>query len=546
MRTIQRKSGVRIRARSVRVNGTTASVEPIRPLLLEDLVSYLFPSSADGKKPTWPADAFAIAACILRHSGAYVEVANTWPPSGFSSLEAWHDKARRLRKQWRKSYLDKGTWPTQVDRWWKTILSARLLPVERVRDERGLVEALTGIVAAADETCFGVGILKAIKDGLDERAIYLLTTRNSLCENVHPSRATVLPKLHNPLNGMTLRSLTHNLALWDRAEVTPIWQQVDLPDLKDGMNLLLLPWPLRVAPTAFRASADNCGQHMPDGFGFFTYDLPRTMVDVRAVRDLLTKSEALVGRIDAVVFPELSLSQRDFERVRRVLGARLVIAGVGESATPTSLGRNDVAVGLGSSLGRIYRQSKHHRWRLDPPQITQYGLPYELAARHSWWEAIDLSPRCCTFFSANKWLTFCVLICEDLARQDPVAELVRSVGPNLVVALLMDGPQIQQRWSARYATVLAEDPRCSVLSLTSAGLVDLACAQDDRGPRSVGLWKDALSGGARQILLERGAGGVVLSLSREMAKEYTADGRHDDTSTGYLRLVGIHQVPLAP
>src|SRR5687768_17746605 len=37
------------------------------------------------------------------------------------------------------------------------------------------------------------------------------------------------------------------------------------------------------------------------------------------------------------------------------------------------------------------------------------------------------------------------LICEDLARQDPIAELVRHVGPTLVVTILMDGPQLKNR-----------------------------------------------------------------------------------------------------
>jgi hypothetical protein len=65
-----------------------------------------------------------------------------------------------------------------------------------------------------------------------------------------------------------------------------------------------------------------------------------------------------------------------------------------------------------------------------------------------------------------------VLICEDLARQDPAAELVRAVGPNLLVALLMDGPQLANRWPARYAAVLAEDPGTSILTLTSLGMVE--------------------------------------------------------------------------
>jgi 5-methylcytosine-specific restriction enzyme A len=47
---------------------------------------------------------------------------------------------------------------------------------------------------------------------------------------------------------------------------------------------------------------------------------------------------------------------------------------------------------------------------------------------------------------------------------------MRSVGPNLVVALLMDGPQLTARWPARYASVLADDPGSSVLTLTSLGM----------------------------------------------------------------------------
>ena len=64
------------------------------------------------------------------------------------------------------------------------------------------------------------------------------------------------------------------------------------------------------------------------------------------------------------------------------------------------------------------------------------------------------------FVTLNR-MTWSVLICEDLARQDPAADLIRAVGPNLVIALLMDGPQLNGRWPARYASVLAEDPGSS-------------------------------------------------------------------------------------
>jgi len=119
---------------------------------------------------------------------------------------------------------------------------------------------------------------------------------------------------------------------------------------------------------------------------------------------------------------------------------------------------------------------------------------------------------------------------------------VRSVGPNLVIALLMDGPQLQSRWSGRYATVLADDPRSSVLTLTCAGMVDLSNEAYRRvhggpaGKRSIGLWKDA-KGGQTEIALDLGAVGMVLQLKRSSVMEWVADGRDDGNTTGYLELL---------
>ncbi|HEX5887886.1 MAG TPA: hypothetical protein VFY61_04250, partial [Pyrinomonadaceae bacterium] len=134
-------------------------------------------------------------------------------------------------------------------------------------------------------------------------------------------------------------------------------------------------------------------------------------------------------------------------------------------------------------------------------------------------------------------------ICEDLARQDPIAELVRAVGPNLVIALLMDGPQLPSRWPARYATVLADDPGSSVLTLTSIGMAELSRPPSvATGSRAIALWKDAKTGQAITIDLPKDKQGAVLSLSRVFVKEYAADGRDDGGATGYPTLTGVHYV----
>jgi hypothetical protein len=139
-----------------------------------------------------------------------------------------------------------------------------------------------------------------------------------------------------------------------------------------------------------------------------------------------------------------------------------------------------------------------------------------------------------------------VLICEDLARPDPVADLVRAVGPNLVISLLMDGPQTKERWSARYATVLADDPGCSVLAITSLGMAKLS--RPKSGPnryRVIGLWKDAL-GAETEIELPEGSEAIALSLSMKERTEYTADGRSGSIAAVCPVLSGLHPVSAEP
>ena len=78
-------------------------------------------------------------------------------------------------------------------------------------------------------------------------------------------------------------------------------------------------------------------------------------------------------------------------------------------------------------------------------QIENYALGSALDANWGWWERIDILSRSLDMFVVRGVSTITTLICEDLARNDPCQELVRGVGPNLVVALLMDGPQLRDR-----------------------------------------------------------------------------------------------------
>ena len=189
-------------------------------------------------------------------------------------------------------------------------------------------------------------------------------------------------------------------------------------------------------------------------------------------------------------------------------------------------------------------QDKHHRWGLTKWQIESYQLGGVLHPDYNWWESIEIKQRKVTFINFGDELTICPLICEDLARQDPIADLIRSVGPSLVVGLLMDGPQLASRWSARYASVLADDPGSSVITLTSAGMVDRYSISGKKLPRIIGLWSDQF-GPSKEIVLEDDSQAVVLSLAVNRIKEKTLDGRVETEGTYTLSLGGIHQIKIS-
>ena len=192
-----------------------------------------------------------------------------------------------------------------------------------------------------------------------------------------------------------------------------------------------------------------------------------------------------------------------------------------------------------------FRQEKHHRWRLDGSQIKTYNIGARLNPEGAYWENIEIGDRRLLFLVLRPWLVTAVLICEDLARHDPVGELLRGVGPHLVVALLMDGPQLANRWSSRYAAVLADDPGSSVISISSLGMVGLS-RPDSNTPvnRTVALWKDGSDGGARELSIPDNAAALALTISVKYHGELTADARKDGDSAASPILTGVHAISL--
>ncbi len=526
-------------------------------LTVEQFCNYIAPEVWDKNiLLMWPPDVFAVAASLLLKSGAYSYAVSGWKRE--PNLKTWVEEMRAIGKSWGENPTQP---PAKVRQWHRSLIAKqnRNISVSKVRSRRTLCETLLQLSAAADEACGGVGL--AMMYGKEAKAVpyeasdqlYISAKTlgvSTLCKHIHHSVVRVLPKQHTPQSGITIRSLTHYLALCPAGDVKAKW--IERPSAERShshcLNLLLVPWPKIVNPCHFRSvnpkKADL--RDMPEHFGFFEYMPQDDTYDVSGkLKTLLKNARKMVGDIDGVVFPELALTEKQHTDVKAHLMRHgiFLICGVREKGQ--NYLRFDIPATLqsGQPVKLSHQQKKHHRWYLDRRQIVQYGLGSCLNIDSKWWEHISIADRELNFVALDNWLTICALICEDLARQDPVAEVVRAVGPNLVIALLMDGPQLPSRWPARYATVLADDPGSSVLTLTSVGMCELSRPPSMQKPsRAVALWKDAETGEAISIELPSNADGVVLSLSRIFRNEWTADGRDDQCSTGYPTLSGIHYV----
>jgi hypothetical protein len=447
--------------------------------------------------------------------------------------------------------------PKAIGNWLNRIKASRSLAIADLGKRKRVLAALINLLAAADEACAGLGISLTSKDNdeftmLAEDQLLPGENGSTLCKKIHWSRARVLPKCHTAQTGLTIRSFSHFIALVPSTEVCPHWYSFCAETSEHALNLLLVPWPNRVNPKQFRATEVTKISDGVDrgGYGLFTLDPPKK-VPVDVLKRLVKCAEKTIGRVDGVLLPELALTVKSVEQTSKALVKedRFMVAGVGSPPHQGLNGENyirfDVMLPGNEYLAELV-QKKHHRWKLDKNQIIQYGIGSALHPQASWWEDIEVTGRRLMLVTLKPWLTVCVLLCEDLARPDPLGDLIRSVGPNLLICLLLDGPQLSSRWPGRYATTLADDPGCSVLTLTSAGMAHLSKPATGTPGRSdcVALWKDARTGVSKEIVLPTGADGVALNIAVEYCEEWTADGRGDGGNAGHPYLAGNHAISL--
>jgi hypothetical protein len=110
-----------------------------------------------------------------------------------------------------------------------------------------------------------------------------------------------------------------------------------------------------------------------------------------------------------------------------------------------------------------------------------------------------------------------------------------------VITTLLDGPQLASRWTARYASVLADDPGSAVVTLTSFGFVQRSRPVGRPPSRVVSLWKDPVRG-LREIPLDVDAHAVLIHIQIGQTTRHSADGRRPVSNVANVRAEGVRQV----
>ena len=359
-------------------------------------------------------------------------------------------------------------------------------------------------------------------------------------------RLRVLPKGRTAAGGISYRSLSRYVCLRGPA-VEVAWHRVPIRrpgTVHQHTNVLLLPWPLRVRQRDFRPVPGSVQRIEEEPFGAFEFE-PAEPFDLDLLDRVLVAALDEVENVDVVVVPESAVPNGQLDGLEALLGhhrVAMLVAGVRDM--PAAGGQAANWVHLGVNLGERwwhYRQNKHHRWYLDEGQINQYHLAGALHPSVRWWEAMEVPRRSVQFVELGEGITFVAVVCEDLARLDEVADLLRAVGPTLAVTLLLDGPQLASRWTARYAGVLADDPGSAVLTLTAYGMVERSRPPGFAPSSVVALWKDSTRG-LREISIDPGSHGVLLSVAVDRARRRSADGRTPVDNAADLFVAGVHQV----
>lgn len=510
----------------------------------------------------WPPDVFALTNVVLARAEAfrYALSFDEWPPRRFTDWAQAVEEARRRWSAWAEDRA--GALPDLVVDEWRVFCRGVEVPIEELAlgREHRLCEALLTLHAVADEACAGLGV--AVDSSDAEGCVYRARGRELLARTGSLARLDarilrVLPKVITPPTG---RLAFSRYACVQGPGIEARWHKIPArhrgTDLRsEYATLLLLPWPLRVQASDFH-SVGPVLRPAKNPYGCFEF-APAVGLDLDLLDRVLVAARQEAGSVDVVLLPESAVAEDEIDDLETLLdshGVVQLVAGVRQSRRqPGQFPSNWLHMGFNPRLEKggllphegqepwfHIRQNKHHRWSLDEGQVEQYHLGSALHPHIRWWEAMDV-PRKAVHFVEVAELVLASLVCEDLAHNDDIAQLIRSVGPTIVVNVLLDGPQLTSRWTARYASVLADDPGSAVLTLTSYGMVERSRPAGRDASRVIALEKDPTRG-VREIPLEPGAQGVLLTVCIDRATRYSADRRWPVDNSTSCYGVAVHQV----
>src|SRR5262245_42445947 len=511
----------------------------------------------------WPPDVFALTNVVLDRSEAFrfaISPVGAWPPARFGD---WADAVEEAGRAWGVWVEDRETrFPALVTEEWAVVREGLETTLEdRAKGEcREVREALLTLHAIADEACAGLGVALDAADGAAcvyrARGRELLARTGSL-GRMNPRVLRVLPKVRTPPTG---RASFSRYACVHGPGIEARWRKMPARHAGTGVrseyaNLLLLPWPLEVKASDFHPLDASVRRPTKEPFAFFEFS-PARGLDFDLLDRVLLSAREEAGSVDVVLLPECAVDESELDELEALLhrhGVVSLVAGVRRSSGQSGSSPGNwlhmsfnprLEKGSPPSEQRMpwfrIRQHKHHRWSLDESQIYQYHLGGVLHPSVRWWEAMEIPRRAIEFVEVAE-LTLVSVVCEDLAQHDDIAELVRSVGPTIVFAVLLDGPQLTSRWTARYASVLADDPGSAVLTLTSFGMVQRSRPNRRDISPVVALSRDPARG-FREIPLEAGAQGVVLTVCMARTTRRSADGRRPVDNGTHAFDVAVHQV----
>ncbi|RZR09490.1 hypothetical protein [Vibrio vulnificus] len=502
----------------------------------------------------WPCNAFAVCASLIKEHGDYRLLISG--ESGVVWTTEDREEVERLGSLWEK-FINANVNDLnliKLDEINELLLSVfehknQNLSISKLKSDPQFKKNLLKVCLCADESFRNISVLNPLADTVAGRVAeqlniisdahsYQLAMTNSSFGSVHYKNSVCQ-------SGISINSISSKLALISpEIKLKYIERPTDSKhEKRDNYNILILPWPLKVHRTDFQAVNKNNLLEMDHNFGFFSY-LPKDELSRQELEEVLKKYYLEFDEVDLIVLPECAVESSKADELFETIESYCkkhskycptFITGVFKQGDASNYGINSLKLYTTSSLYGLEGEScdsaeqhKHHRWFLDRPQLHNYKLGNRLSPKKKWWEYSKVDERSLiSYYCQQNDLQLSPLICEDLARQDPVAPVIRSLGPNLIVALLLDGAQIKNRWPGRYASLLSEDPGSSVLTISPLGMTERSDGTGFPPSRTVAFWSEP-DGSYKELSLDKERTSIVLTLEPSTLTQWTADGRKSE------------------